>query len=92
MSVETTSYVRKPFEVSAVQVTEENMEDVKDWCQGVVEYEGESVTRRFIRVRVARVLSERQTKAYVGDWVLYAATGFKVYTQKAFHKTFEPKV
>lgn len=83
--VETTTYVRKPFEVEAVEVTEENMEAVKDWCQGVIE----SDNRKFIRVRVTRVLNERQTKAYPGDWVLYASTGFKVYTAKAFHKTFE---
>lgn len=83
--IETTKYVRKPFEVEAVQVTEENIEAVKDWCQGTLEQDN----RPFIRIRVARVLNERQTKAYPGDWVLYAGTGFKVYTPKAFKKTFE---
>lgn len=85
MTIETTKYVRKPFEVDAVQVTEENLEAVKDWCQGALEEDN----RPYIRVRVARPLNERQTKAYPGDWVLYAGTGFKVYTSKAFHKTFE---
>lgn len=85
MTIETTKYVRKPFEVEAVQVTEENIEEVKDWCQGTLM----SDNRPFIKVRVARALNERQTKAYPGDWVLYAGTGFKVYTSKAFHKTFE---
>lgn len=83
--VDTTTYVRKPFEVEAVQVTEENIEAVKDWCQGNLEMDN----RQYIKVRVARALNERQTKAYPGDWVLYAGTGFKVYTNKAFHKTFE---
>lgn len=83
--MQTTKYIRKPFEVEAVQVTDENIEEVKEWCQGTLE----SDDRRFIRVRVARALNERQTKAYAGDWVLYAGTGFKVYTSKAFYKTFE---
>lgn len=84
--IQTDKYVRKPFEVEAVEVTEENIEDVAEWCQGTLM----SDNRPFIKVRVARALNERQTKAYPGDWVLYAGTGFKVYTPKAFHKTFEP--
>ena len=83
--IETTTYVRKPFEVEAVEVTEENIEEVKDWCQGYLDTD----KRLFIKVKVARALNERQTKAYSGDWVLYAGTGFKVYTAKAFHRTFE---
>jgi len=83
--IETTTYVRKPFEVEAVEVTEENIEEVKDWCQGYLDTDN----RPFIKVKVARALNERQTKAYPGDWVLYAGTGFKVYTAKAFHRTFE---
>lgn len=84
--VEPVKYVRKPFEVDAVQVTEGNIEEVKDWCQGTLQQDG---NRQFIKVHVARALNERQTKAFPGDWVLYAGAGFKVYTNKAFHKTFE---
>lgn len=93
MSVETTTYVRKPFEVEAVQVTEENIEAVAQWCDGKVLAEGDDENpKAFIKVRVARALNERQTKAYLGDWVLYAGTGYKVYTPKAFGKTFEQKI
>jgi hypothetical protein len=84
--METTKFVRKPFEVEAVKVTESNLEEVSSWCQGEVQTDG---VRSFIKVRVARALNDRQTKAYPGDWVLYAGTGFKVYTEKAFRKTFE---
>lgn len=86
--IETTRYVRKPFEVEAVEVTAENMAEVAAWCHGEILSE---TNGNFIKVRVARVLNERQTKAYVGDWVLYAGTGFKVYTAKAFKKTFALK-
>lgn len=86
--METVKYVRRPFEVDAVRVTDENFDNVAAWCDGVVEDDGE---KKFIKVRVAKALNERQTKAFVGDWVLYAGTGYKVYTAKAFNRSFEPK-
>jgi hypothetical protein len=84
--IETAKYARKPFEVDAVQVTAENIDAIAKWCQGEVQMDGEN---KYIKVRVARVLNERQTKAYVGDWVLYAGAGYKVYTEKAFKKSFD---
>lgn len=86
--IETTMYVRKPFEVEAVQVTEENLELVSEWCRGMIHNEPAA---RYIKVNVARPLNVRQTKAYPGDWVLFANNGFKVYTDKAFEKTFDLK-
>jgi hypothetical protein len=85
--METSKYARKPFTVDAVQVTDENIMEVAQWCSGEVVVDDSG---KHIKVRVARVLNERQTKAYVGDWVLYAGTGYKVYTAKAFTKSFEP--
>lgn len=84
-------YARKPFHIDAVQVTEENLKEVAQWCMGDVRTEarGDGETA-YIKVRVHRPLNERQTKAYAGDWVLYANKGFKVYTRQAFEKNFEP--
>lgn len=88
--LKTTKYARKSFPVDAVQVDEENFEDVATWCQGEVRTEtGPAHEIRYVHVRVHRPLNERQTKAYVGDWVLYAGTGYKVYTDKAFRNSFE---
>lgn len=84
--LETQKYVRKPFFVDAVQVTAENLADVAEWCGGDVRTAGQA---QYIKVRVVRPLNERQTKAMIGDWVLYAGTGFKVYTPKAFSGAFE---
>lgn len=90
-NVKPTIYVRKPFEVEAVGVTEENLEALADWCHSEVRTEDDG--RKYVKVRVARAMNERQTKAFPGDWILYAGTGFKVYTDKAFERTFElPKV
>lgn len=90
--METVKYVRKPFYVEAVQVTAENLEQVAEWAKGEIRRaqgpngEGE---QSYIKVWVQRPLDERQTMAFVGDWILYAGTGFKVYTQRAFDKSFE---
>lgn len=80
-------YIRKSFTVDAVQVTEENLEEVAKWAQGevLVSERGDN----YVRVRVHNPLTERQTRAFPGDWVLYASKGYKVYTQKAFERSFE---
>lgn len=93
-------FVRRPFEVEAIQVTEENFDAVAEWCQGKIVtvtppeaglFENPE-TQRHIAVEVARPLSRRQSEAYVGDWVLYAHKGFKVYSNRAFQKNFNEKL
>jgi hypothetical protein len=98
---EINTYVRKTFEIDAVQVDEDNYSDVAEWCGGELRFtttellagDNEQITEResvpYVKVRVFRPLNERQTRAYVGDWVLYAGTGYKVYTRKAFEKSFD---
>ena len=92
MTIETKKFVRKPFYIDAVQVTEENLGAVAKWCKGDVTTVKDSkgkVTDLYVKVRVHRPLNERQTKAYIGDYVLYAGSGYKVYTSKAFMGSFE---
>lgn len=100
--METTSitekYVRKPLYVDAVQVTEENFETVARWCFGEIYNIDESAvdktadvqpTKQYIHVRVHNPKNPRQTKAFVGDWILYTERGYKVYTAKAFTTNFD---
>ncbi len=85
-------YARKPFYVDAAQVTEENLSDLADWCDGDVRTSVDKKTneeKRYVKVRVQYPLHDRQTRAFVGDWILYAGTGFKVYTDKAFKNSFD---
>lgn len=93
--VETAKFVRKPFTVDAVQVTRDNMEQVAEWCQGTIvtkdPQSGEDITP-YIQVRVLRPLREKQTKAYPTNWVLYAGSGYKIYTDKAFKATFDAMI
>lgn len=88
--METETYTRKPIHVEAVQVTEENLYEVAAWCDGEVIINQTSRTgERYIKVKVNNPLNVRQTKAFVGDWVLKSKHGFKCYTPKAFEKAFE---
>lgn len=91
--MKTQTYNRKPFQVEAVQVTVDNLEKVAEWCQGILDtdfHPEDEVGKVFIRVKVKHPLNARQTKAYLGDWVLKAGEGFKVYNDVAFEKSFEP--
>ena len=94
----TTKYVRKPLFVDAVQVTEQNFADIARWCFGEIGNIDESPvdrsadvqpTKQYIHVRVHNPKNPRQTKAFVGDWILYTERGYKVYTTKAFQANFD---
>ena len=87
--IQTTKYIRKPLIVDVIQVTDENFEAVADWCQGEIKPQGDGDHGRYIFVRVHSPRNPRQTKAYVGDWILYTERGYKVYTTKAFEASFE---
>jgi hypothetical protein len=87
MKMKTHKFARKPFYVDAVRVSEANIEEVAEWCEGEIKTDDEG--KRYIHIKVYRPLNEKQTQAYLGDWVLLAGTGFKVYIPKAFDKSFE---
>lgn len=91
MSVTTTQYIRKPLYVDAVRLTGANFDEIAAWCQGEVQKDEppDGNGKKFIRVRVHNPKSPRQTKAFVGDWLLYTERGYKVYTNKAFSASFD---
>lgn len=86
----TARYMRKPFEIEAVRVTAENIELVAKWCGGELRTRERS-RNQFIWVEVENARTDRQKTAYVGDWVMYANKGFKVYTNIAFESSFVVK-
>lgn len=99
MTIETSKYVRKPLYVDAVQIGRDNFVALAEWCQGeirtndgedlVTEKNGLNPDGHHIRIRVHNPKSIRQTKGFVGDWILYTERGYKVYTQKAFRASFD---
>lgn len=93
MSVTPATYLRKPFEVQAVQVTVENIVDVAHWCKGeITNGQKKNKTVTCIQVQVTNPISDKQTRAFVGDWVLKTKSGWKVYTNTAFHGCFEQRL
>lgn len=92
MPVVTVKYIRKPLYVDAVRINESNFDQVVAWCMGEVQHDeipGKGTGKKYIRVRVHNPKNPRQTKAYAGDWLLYTERGYKVYTNKAFHASFD---
>lgn len=90
--LELQSAIRKPFPVKVIKVTAENMEEVAAWCGGAVRYVTQKGTQNkvpFIQVKVQGTATPRQKTAFVGDRVLYAGKGYKVYTPKAFENNFD---
>jgi hypothetical protein len=85
--IQTIQYIRKPVIVDAIQVTEENFDELVPWCGGTI-HQTSSDSQKFIRVDVHTPKNARQTKAFVSDWILCTDTGFKIYTDKAFKETF----
>lgn len=81
-------WVRKPFFVEAVLVTDDNMEIIAAWCGGRINVtKGDD--KRYIKVDVKNPMSRRQTTAFAGDWVLKSGPNFKVYKDESFKKVFE---
>lgn len=92
VAISTTQFVRKPIYVDAVRVTEDNFDEIANWCQGEIkqdEVPGKGTGKKYIRVRAHNPINNKQTKAYVGDWILYTAKGYKVYTNRAFRASFD---
>lgn len=89
-------YCRKPLDVQAIQVTEENMADVALWCKGGIfeaaqDYPDEEIFigDHYIKVPVNNPFNERQAQAFTGDWVIKSSrANYKVYTDKAFKAAF----
>lgn len=86
MTLEVKKFVQNPLYANAVLVTEENMAELSQWCEGAILSSHEGIP--FIKVTVIRSKHERQSQAFVGDWVLRTQFGYKVYTPKAFERSF----
>lgn len=84
--------MRKPFFVEGHQVTAKNMQEVADWCQGVV-VTPEDGKDKFVRVPVVGARTPKQSEARIGCWVLRSLQGerdtFKVYADYSLIKQFD---
>lgn len=83
-------FERKSFPVDAVRVTEENIQDVAQWCNGEIHHQADNTgtLNPYVKVKVRYPLNQRQTMAFLGDWILATDRGFKVYTDNALSQSF----
>lgn len=75
---------RKPFDIEYVVVTPENINEVAEWCNGVVGGD-------YIQIKDKNAINTRQTKAFVGDVVVHhlELQTFKSFGVKSFNKSYE---
>lgn len=84
MSIEASTFVRKPFNVSAVRVTAGNLNQVAEWCKGELDSQN---AKPFIKL--AGNKDNRHKQAFIGDWVVFNGKFFQFYSDRAFNATFE---
>lgn len=89
--METKQYTRKPFPVSAVQVTLQNIEEVAQWCNGTIEYRPTKMMGTITDLPVIRLkgLGDKDFEAALGFWVVELKGSFRSYKPAAFEGTFD---
>lgn len=92
--MELQKFVRRPFDVNAVQVTPQNAAEIAEWCGGKV---GQSDYKLagFDGVKLDTVLvpgngpnEGRDVQARIGSWVVELDGKFRVLRKKQFHEMF----
>lgn len=92
MTLNTNKCERIPFPVEEIRVSEDNIEEVAEWCGGKILTDDQN--EPYIEVEVSRPFHEGQKRAYVGDHILKSESstaknpGFKVYLHDAFMRCF----
>jgi len=86
VTIKAEKYTRRPFDVEAIEVSEEKMQDIANWCMGDIQKTELGVP--YIHVRVHHPMNGRQTMAFVGDMIVYSNKGYKVYTARSFEQSF----
>lgn len=90
--IKTKQFVRKPIFVEGLRVTAKNFDRIKVWAGGeerLDEDKASGTTKKYIRIDTQHAKNERQRKAFIGDWVLKTDKGLKIYSNYAFHKSFD---
>lgn len=88
-------YLSSSFEIEAIRITEENMLEVAEWCEGDVvateEKDAFLYGPRSIRVNVMKDSGHTFRMARVGYWITYSGVEFKIYKDQLFRRRFTRK-
>lgn len=95
--MQTTEYQRKSFSVRAVQLTDENFNEIAAWTRANVKMVSEynhphhEYGKKYLEVPVTGGFRAhpRKSNAYVGDWIVTRVDGHMVYRDKHFREVFE---
>lgn len=83
-------YNRKPFEVTAEQVTLENMKDIAEWVGGTVKVLERGNTP-FVEILIQGPhQDDKVAMATAGSWVLKRGSTIRVCSDQAFRANYEP--
>lgn len=92
--MELITYDRKPFSVTAVELSFENINEVAEWCKGEVGTESTKIlgTSTMLPVILIQGLGEARGKDFVarlGYYIVELNGSFRVYKPKQFKETFK---
>ena len=85
LKVEFTTYKRKPFEIEAIEITAENMDELAQYI-GTVQTNGKDGSKF---IEVDRKLIPNLWRVYVGFYLTRVGKNYRCYSKKAFRDQFE---
>lgn len=78
-------YQEKPVYVTAEQVTQDNMQELADWCNGIVLFKTMPITQRQVELNK----ESGYTRAAIGDWIVKSSQfHFRAYSPEGFDRKF----
>ena len=83
---------RNSFEVEAVQVTSQNLGAVALWTEGEVCRQNTHNGRWYVLVDCVEYNRLRQSKVFVGDWVIKVQNQFKHYRNDSLRLAYHKKL
>lgn len=90
-------FTRKPFPVSAVQVTLQNVEQIAEWCKGTVVMRSTKMMGTFTDLPVIVLPGQgdsrgRDVEAALGCWIVELKGSFRCYKPAQFEASFDEYV
>jgi hypothetical protein len=84
-------FTRKPFPVSAVQVSLEHIDEIAQWCKGTVVMRPTKMMGTYTDLPVIVLPSEQGStaEASLGCWIVELKGSFRSYKPGAFEASFD---
>lgn len=82
--MEMNEFIRKPFAVQAIQITEENIAEVADFVEGTLSEKHDGSPYILVNRRGV----PRDYRAYPGLWMTQRGTNIRFYSEKIFEDQF----